>query len=150
MSSSRPRNETLHVLDVARLQQAMTCWTFGAIPLGYVAAVIAGVLDLEFDVPRFTAHLLVWGFIVVLNLIIASFAFRLARAIYGLPLALVTALFVMVPCWGLIAVLILNGSAIDYLRRKDVVVGFFGATKEQLVRLAEMKEDGGNDTTPPT
>ena len=65
----------------------------------------------------------------------AYFVFRLASAIYGAGPGVVCLCLTLLPCFGLFVILILNGYALDRLRKDGVRVGFMGATADQLRQL---------------
>lgn len=68
-------------------------------------------------------------------LIVAYFVFRLANAVYGIAPGLICAAATFIPCIGLFAVLVLNGTTMDQLRKRGIKVGFMGATKTQVDEL---------------
>lgn len=72
---------------------------------------------------------------IIACLIAAYFVFRLANAVYGIAPGLICAAATFVPCIGLFAVLILNGTTMDQLRKRGIKVGFMGATKTQVDEL---------------
>lgn len=63
------------------------------------------------------------------------FAFQLGRAIYGVGPAVVCFLLSLVPCLGMLTILVLGGTAMDQLRKAGVRVDFMGATSEQVRNL---------------
>lgn len=77
---------------------------------------------------------------------IAYFVFRLASAIYGAGPAIVCLLLSAIPCLGTFAVLILNGNAIDQLRKVGIKVGFMGASAVQLEEIRASSLPGGADS----
>lgn len=95
--------------------------------------------DFTFSVAKeFTTDLLLIAYLsvcVLVALAMGYYVFRLSNAIYGVGPAVVCAVISLVPCLGLLAVLILNGNAIDQLRKAGVRVGFMGATKSQLAEM---------------
>lgn len=63
---------------------------------------------------------------------IAYFVFQLAKIVYGFVPAVICAAWIFAPCGGTLAILILNGHTMDWLRKAGVKVGMMGATALQL------------------
>ncbi|MGH7192233.1 MAG: hypothetical protein ACREJM_01725, partial [Candidatus Saccharimonadales bacterium] len=55
------------------------------------------------------------------------FVFLLATKVYGLGLGVVLGLLALIPCFGLIILLIVNGKATSVLRQNGYTVGLLGA-----------------------
>lgn len=75
--------------------------------------------------------------IVGIGFILASlagmvFVFLLAVQVYGVALGILLGLLALVPCIGLIVLLIINGKATAVLRQNGIRVGLFGANTTDL------------------
>jgi hypothetical protein len=56
----------------------------------------------------------------------------LANELYGVGVAVLCGVLVVIPCVGLITLLIVNQSATSFLQRRGVKVGFMGVKPEQI------------------
>src|SRR5690349_8798171 len=129
-------------LALALAHRRMMWWYVASFPLGYGTLVIEGIAALSFGVPHDVANMIVLPVLASLSLLVAVFAFQTASAVYGVFPAFVCALFVFVPCMGLIAVLILNGEIAEHLKKRNLTVGFMGATKQQIQEIQRRINSG--------
>ncbi len=75
------------------------------------------------------------------GLIGAVFVFLLAVRLYGVALGLVAGFFTLIPCVGLIVLLIINAKATGLLQRHGVQVGLLGARLTDLDRNRDRNRD---------
>lgn len=127
--TSVPVTDTaVQLLDMVKSQRAMM-WLF----------VARFGLDISTTAARdFNSGLLMFGFWLAylgVSIALAYFVFRLANGVYGIGPAVVCVLLSFVPCLGTLTVLILNGNAMDRLRKMGAKVGFMGASAKQLQEL---------------
>jgi hypothetical protein len=64
----------------------------------------------------------------------AVFVFMLAISLYNTGTGIAMGILALVPCLGLIALLVVNGKATRVLRHHGVKVGFFGASPSKIPR----------------
>lgn len=70
-----------------------------------------------------------------ISLVVAYFAFKIARVIHGDLPAVACGLLIFAPCIGTLTVLVLNGTTMDRLRKLGVKSGFFGPDRMQIEKL---------------
>lgn len=87
--------------------------------------------------------LVFWLAYLAVGVAIAFFMYRLADAMYGMGPAVICALTSLAPCLGVFAILILNGNAMDWLRKRGIKSGFMGVTPEQIQDLAANQAEDG-------
>lgn len=121
-------------LEIVRSQRGMMWLFLAKIGMDFTVGIARELLS----GPPWMAFLC--SFLAV-NIAIAYFVFRLSNAIYGIGPGIVCFALTLAPCLGTFTVLVLNGNAMDCLRKSGVKVGFMGATKSQLAELAAARND---------
>jgi uncharacterized membrane protein (GlpM family) len=81
---------------------------------------------LQFAFPPEIRPLLGLGILIV-GLVGAVFTFMLAIHVYGTGLGILFGILCLIPCIGLIVLLIVNAKATDVLKRNGIKVGLLGA-----------------------
>src|SRR5207249_7556152 len=69
------------------------------------------------------------------------FVFLLSIKVYGPAMGIVLAVLTLIPCVGLIALLVVNSKATSTLQRAGFRVGFLGATLSDFDRAARDERD---------
>lgn len=87
----------------------------------YLCAVVA-----HFFIPRELWAVIQAG-ILLLALAGTVFVFLLATKVYGVGLGILLGLLAMIPCFGLVMLLVINGKATSVLRQNGYRVGLLGA-----------------------
>jgi len=93
---------------------------------GYLSAAAA-----QFFIPQNLRPILLIPVVFVV-LVAAVFVFLLAIEVHGVGLGLLFGFLTLVPCIGLISLLIINQSATSILQRNGVRVGLFGANMDDV------------------
>jgi hypothetical protein len=115
-------------LDLAQSQRGMM-WLFAMkFALDFCSGIVRDAVRPPFQVVYLIPYVLV-------SLAVAYFVFRAARIIYGIGPAVVCGLLIFAPCLGTLAVLVINGTAMDRLRKSGIKSGFFGVDKRELEKL---------------
>lgn len=70
--------------------------------------------------------------LIPLGIIGTVFVFLLSTKVYGTPLGIVFGLLTLVPCVGLIMLLVVNGKATSVLKQNGIQVSLLGANMSQL------------------
>lgn len=70
--------------------------------------------------------------VLLVGLVGAVFVFMLAIKVYGTGLGVVLGILSLVPCIGLIVLLVVNGKATGVLQQNGVKVGLLGANMSQI------------------
>lgn len=70
--------------------------------------------------------------VVLLGIVATVFVFLLATKVYSTPVGILLGLITLVPCVGLIGLLIVNGKATSILKDNGITVGLIGADMSQL------------------
>lgn len=96
--------------------------------LVYILAVIV-----QFLLPENVRFLLQIGVLGV-GLVATIFVFLLAMKVYHPVVGILVALLTLVPCLGLIVLLMINGKATSILRQNGLKVGLLGADLSQVAR----------------
>jgi hypothetical protein len=92
----------------------------------YLIAVLSSLL-LPADIRQFV------GFgVILVGLVGTVFVFLLAMKVYGIPIGILLGILAMVPCVGLIVLLMINGKATSVLKQNGIKVGFMGANLAEL------------------
>ena len=119
--------------DLANSQRGMM-WLFAA----------KFALDFSFGLIREMVtqpwQLLYLAVYLVVALTVAYYVFRVVRIIYGVGPAIVCGLLIFAPCIGTLAVLVLNGTTMDRLRKSGINSGFFGANRREMEKLQTLPE----------
>ncbi|MCA9030136.1 MAG: hypothetical protein KDA66_04960 [Planctomycetaceae bacterium] len=68
----------------------------------------------------------------LIGLISLYFIFMLTRELNGTAIAVLCSAFMFVPCLSILTILVVNQSAMAYLRRKRIRVGFFGVDPKSI------------------
>lgn len=118
----------IHILEMARAQRGMIWMLALKLALDFTVMQAAALL------PRFPLMLYYAAALLVMIAVI-FFTSRLAYALYGLGPAILCSVLLFAPCIGLLTILMLNGTAMDRLRKAGVKSGFMGVTKDQLAQL---------------
>lgn len=109
-----------HLRNIAKYQKGiLTCI------LIYLISVIA-----NFAVPAELRIFMILGGAAV-SIASAVFVFLLAVALYGTALGIVLGILTLIPCIGLIVLLIVNGKATAQLKENGYRVGLMGADMSQ-------------------
>jgi hypothetical protein len=117
------------VVDLAKSQRGMM-WLFAAkFGLDFGAGIVRDAVK---SPPLQAVY---WVAFLLVSIAVAYYVFRIARIIYGTGPALVCGLLVFAPCLGTLVVLVLNGTAMDRLRKSGVKSGFFGVDGRELEKL---------------
>jgi hypothetical protein len=87
----------------------------------YIAFAVAG-----FFIPK-ENQLPLWICVIGLGLAATIKVFLLATKVFGGGLGIVLAILTLIPCIGLIILLVINGKATTILKRHKIHVGFLGA-----------------------
>lgn len=114
---------SMNLVNVARYQKGIIfCILFNL--LGY---------GLPFFLPD---GLLIFFSLLLVGTAIGSLVYTvmLATQVYSTGLAILMGILAIVPCVGLIVLLIINGKATSVLRAKGIKVGLFGANMSSLPR----------------
>jgi len=69
---------------------------------------------------------------IVVSLVGTVFVFLLAIKVYGAPLGVLLGILTLIPCVGLIVLLIVNGKATSVLRQNGIKVGLMGANLSEI------------------
>lgn len=117
-----------HILEMARAQRGMI-WM-----LALKLAIDFTFMQATQFLPQFPLMLYYAAALLVLVAVI-FFTARLAYALYGVGPAILCGVLLFAPCVGLLTILMLNGTAMDRLRKAGVKSGFMGVTKDQLAQL---------------
>ena len=128
-NAGRASDAASRVLGIVDAQRGMM-WLF-VFKLGFdfTASIAAELFDPYLRVAYFIA-------LVAVTVSTAYFAFRLANALYDTGTAIVFMILSAMPCLlGTFVILMLNGAAMDQLRKLGVKVGFMGASAMQLDEL---------------
>jgi len=89
-----------------------------------------GMVVSQAVIPSELRLILAGGFL--LTAVVSSvFVFMLAIKVFGTGLGVVLGILTLVPCLGLIALLIVNGKATSVLKERGYSVGFLGADLSQ-------------------
>jgi hypothetical protein len=121
-------------LDLAQSQRGMM-WLFALkFALDFCSGIVRDAVGLPLRIVYLSAYLLV-------SLAVAYFVFRAARIIYGIGPALVCGALIFAPCLGTLTVLVLNGTAMDRLRKSGVKSGFFGVDRRELEKLRSTPDE---------
>lgn len=118
------------VLRIVRAQRGVMWLFLFKLGFDFTASIAAELFDPYLRVAYFIA-------LVAVTVSIAYFAFRLANALFGTGPAFVCMILSAMPCLGTFAILVLNGAAMDQLRKLGVKVGFMGASAMQLEQLRD-------------
>jgi hypothetical protein len=94
--------------------------------LAYIVAVIC-----QFALPQ-NLRLFVGLAVMAVGVIAAVFIFMLAIKLYGTGVGILLGILTLIPCIGLIVLLIVNGKATNILRENGVKVGLLGADPKQV------------------
>jgi hypothetical protein len=70
--------------------------------------------------------------VVVLGLVGMAFTFLLASKVYSMVIGILVAILTLIPCIGLIALLIVNAKATSVLTQNGIKVGLMGADLSQV------------------
>jgi hypothetical protein len=116
MSSDSPRLSREDIRSVAIYQKVILVCI-----LAYLLAVVAQIF-----MPAALRLMLVFGMIAV-SVISTIFVFMLAIKIYNVGLGIVCGILTLIPCIGLITLLVINGKATGVLRAHGYRVGLMGA-----------------------
>jgi hypothetical protein len=116
--------------NVARYQRAVLLCLLVQI-LGGVASVLIAP-----SVTPPIALLLNLGLLLI-GLASTVFVFLLATNVYSTAVGVVCGLLALIPCIGLITLLIINSKATNILRQNGIRVGFLGANLAELARDTE-------------
>jgi phage-related protein len=68
----------------------------------------------------------------ICGVVASVFIFMLATKLYGLGLGIFMAILTLIPCLGLIALLIVNGKATNVLKGQGIRVGLLGANPSEI------------------
>jgi hypothetical protein len=78
----------------------------------------------------------IWQFVAIGILLVGLFStvfvFLLAMKVYGVPIGILLGILAMVPCLGLLVLLMINGKATRVLRHNGIRIGFMGANLSEL------------------
>ena len=85
----------------------------------------------QFFIPQ-NVRPVVFGISILSSLTATVFVFILAVRVYGTGLGVLYGILALVPCVGLIVLLVINGKATSTLRANGVKVGLLGANLAQL------------------
>lgn len=77
-------------------------------------------------------QLLVWLCGIVVSIAGTVFVFLLAIKVYGAPLGVLLGILTLIPCIGLIVLLVVNGKATSVLRQNGIKVGLLGANLSEV------------------
>ena len=94
--------------------------------LVYLAAIVVGLM-----LPR-EMRFITGAIILVAAVLSSVFVFLLATVVYGQALGIVYGLITLIPCAGLIMLLIINSSATGLLKQHGISVGLLGAKSSDL------------------
>ena len=70
--------------------------------------------------------------VIVLLIVATVFVFLLAMKVYSTGLGILLGILTLVPCVGLIVLLVVNGKATNVLKQNGIKVGLIGADMSQL------------------
>jgi hypothetical protein len=119
---STPQKEKLR--RVAKYQRAVI-----------FAVLVNVILNVVFGATR-EASPAVWLILMALALVVVGISMAsialLANELYGVGRAVLCGLLVVVPCVGIITLLIVNQSATRFLQAQGIKVGFMGVKPEQI------------------
>src|SRR5262249_7608940 len=125
MSSSGPQMTRQDLHSVA-IYQKIIMWCI----LAYLIAVAA-----QFAVPQ-EFRLVLGLFFIAVAMLATVFVFMLALKVYGVAVGIILGVLTLVPCIGLITLLIINQKATGLLNKHGYRVGLMGAN------LSQFKEEG--------
>jgi hypothetical protein len=94
--------------------------------LGYLC-----LIPVQFVIPE-EARLLLALLLIPLGLTATVFVFLLATKVYTTGTGIVLGILTLIPCVGLIVLLIINGKATSVLKENGVHVGFLGASTSDI------------------
>lgn len=144
MSPLTPSSFNNYVIEVARAQQ----WVLIALVVSFVATLLQAAVQVAGQSSNSVAVTAVSG-VVVLAIVLASTGFRL-WSIYMLGKALqltwtwVAVIFSLVPCLGLVILLVLNNQATNALRAAGLRVGLMGVNKADLQQYIQNQSKTAN------
>jgi hypothetical protein len=92
----------------------------------YLVAVVA-----QFAIPQDLRPLVGLGVLVV-GLVGTVFVFLLATKVYNVGIGILLGILTLIPCLGLIVLLVVNGKATSILKRNGIKVGLLGADLSQI------------------
>ena len=92
----------------------------------YLVAVVA-----QFAIPQDVRPLVGLGVLVV-GLVGTVFVFLLATKVYNVGIGILLGILTLIPCLGLIVLLVVNGKATSILKRNGIKVGLLGADLSQI------------------
>jgi hypothetical protein len=132
MDNAGPRPGTLlpderaRLRDIARFQRNINLVILAYFGAGVVTQILNQVL-----IGRIIVGLVVLGVIIAG----AVFAVQMARALYSTGVAVLCGILLLIPCVGLLTLLVLNNRATARLKAAGIPVGILGADPGDVARV---------------
>jgi pilus assembly protein TadC len=77
-------------------------------------------------------HFGLLGLVIATSIVGMVFIFRLALALYNLPIAILCGVLALPPCIGFLTLVFINSRATEFLKKEGVKVGLLGANLSKI------------------
>jgi hypothetical protein len=121
-----PPAEREKLRDAAKFQRYINLVILAYFGAGVLTSAVNEIPGGRFVVGLFALGVIVTG---------AVFAVQMARALYGTGVAVACAIMLLIPCVGLLTLLVLNNRATARLNAAGLKVGLLGADPSEVARV---------------